>query len=57
LDRQSSESLHQLLWDLSRRDARAFIIVTHNSGLAQKADRVIELFDGRIKKIHQNTGH
>lgn len=57
LDRQSSESLHQLLWDLSRRDARAFIIVTHNSELAQKADRVIELFDGRIKKIHQNTGH
>jgi lipoprotein-releasing system ATP-binding protein len=57
LDRQSSESLHQLLWDLSRRDARAFIIVTHNAELAQKADRVIELFDGRIKKIHQNTGH
>jgi lipoprotein-releasing system ATP-binding protein len=57
LDRQSSESLHQLLWDLSRRDARAFIIVTHNLELAEKADRVIELFDGRIKKIHQNTGH
>lgn len=57
LDRHSSESLHQLLWNLSRRDARAFIIVTHNLDLAQKADRVIELFDGRIKKIHQNTGH
>ncbi len=57
LDRHSSESLHQLLWDLSRRDTRAFIIVTHNLELAQKADRVIELFDGRIKKIHQNTSH
>jgi lipoprotein-releasing system ATP-binding protein len=55
LDRLSSESLHQLLWNLSRRDARAFIIVTHNLELAQRADRVIELFDGRIKKIHQNT--
>jgi lipoprotein-releasing system ATP-binding protein len=54
LDRRSSESLHQLLWDLSRRDARTFIIVTHNLELAQSADRVIELFDGRVKKIHQN---
>jgi lipoprotein-releasing system ATP-binding protein len=54
LDRRSSESLHQLLWELSRRDTRAFIIVTHNLELAQTADRVIELFDGRVKKIHQN---
>ena len=54
LDRRSSESLHQLLWDLSRRDSRAFVIVTHNLALAQKADRVVELFDGRIKKIYQN---
>jgi lipoprotein-releasing system ATP-binding protein len=55
LDRQSSEGLHQLLWNLSRRDVRTFIIVTHNLELAQKADRVIELFDGRIKKIYQNS--
>jgi lipoprotein-releasing system ATP-binding protein len=54
LDRRSSESLHQLLWDLSRRDSRAFVIVTHNMALAQKADRVVELFDGRVKKIYQN---
>jgi len=57
LDLRASESLHQLLWNLSRRDGRTFIIVTHNLELAKKADRVIELFDGRIKKIHQLTGH
>jgi len=56
LDLRASESLHQLLWNLSRRDGRTFIIVTHNLELAKKADRVIELFDGRIKKIHQMTG-
>jgi lipoprotein-releasing system ATP-binding protein len=56
LDLRASESLHQLLWNLSRRDGRTFIIVTHNLELAKKADRVIELFDGRIKKIHQITG-
>ena len=56
LDMRASESLHQLLWNLSRRDGRTFIIVTHNLELAKQADRVIELFDGRIKKIHQLTG-
>jgi len=56
LDLRASESLHQLLWNLSRRDGRTFIIVTHNLELAKRADRVIELFDGRIKKIHQITG-
>ena len=54
LDRISSESLHQLLWQLSRRDRRTFLIVTHNLELARRADRVIELFDGRIKSIHAN---
>jgi lipoprotein-releasing system ATP-binding protein len=54
LDRVSSEGLHQLLWQLSRRDRRTFLIVTHNLELAQRADRVVELFDGRIKSIHTN---
>lgn len=54
LDRLSSESLHQLLWDLSRRDRRTFIIVTHNLALAERADRVVELFDGQIRSIHVN---
>jgi lipoprotein-releasing system ATP-binding protein len=51
LDRLSSESLHELLWNLSRRHGRTFIIVTHNADLAARADRVVELFDGRIKSI------
>ena len=51
LDRLSSESLHELLWDLSRRHGRTFIIVTHNHDLASRADRIVELFDGRIKRI------
>jgi lipoprotein-releasing system ATP-binding protein len=50
LDRLSSESLHELLWNLSRRHGRTFIIVTHNHELANRADRIIELFDGRIKR-------
>ena len=51
LDRLSSESLHDLLWNLSRRSGRTFVIVTHNRDLAGRADRVVELFDGRIKRV------
>lgn len=56
LDHASSESLHQLLWQLSRRDRRTFLIVTHNLELAKRADRVVEIFDGRIKSIQESQG-
>ena len=49
LDRTSSQSLHRLLWDLNNRMNQTIIIVTHNLELANKADRIIELFDGKIK--------
>lgn len=53
LDLRSSEELHDLLWQLSRRDNRTFIIVTHNLELAKRSDRIIELYDGRIKSNQQ----
>lgn len=56
LDHASSESLHHLLWQLSRRDRRTFLIVTHNLELARRADRLVELFDGRITSIQESQG-
>ncbi|MGQ9561087.1 MAG: ABC transporter ATP-binding protein [Candidatus Oleimicrobiaceae bacterium] len=49
LDLQSSRALNALMWQLSRKHNRTLIIVTHNLELARQADRVIELYDGRIK--------
>jgi len=49
LDRQSAEALHQLFWELNQKLNQTLIIVTHNVDLAQQADRVIELFDGRVR--------
>jgi len=49
LDRQSAESLHQLFWELNKKLNQTLIIVTHNVALARQADRVIELFDGRVR--------
>lgn len=49
LDAKSSEALHRLLWDLVRRKNLTLIIVTHNLELARSADRLLEMFDGRIR--------
>lgn len=49
LDQRMSNMLHKLLWHLSRTRNQTFIVVTHNMQLADKADRVIELYDGKIK--------
>ena len=47
LDRASAEELHELLWNLSRKEAQTIIVVTHNMELAEMADRRIRLQDGR----------
>lgn len=49
LDRQSAESLHQLFWDVNKKMNQTLVIVTHNIELANMADRIIELFDGRVR--------
>ncbi|MBN1153762.1 ABC transporter ATP-binding protein [candidate division KSB1 bacterium] len=49
LDRTSSQSLHQLFWELNNKLNQTIVIVTHNTELAGRADRVLELFDGKIK--------
>lgn len=50
LDMQTAQSLHDLLWRLSRDFLQTVIIVTHNNELAQKADRIVELYDGQVKQ-------
>lgn len=54
LDRAASDALHELLWNLSRKDKRTLIIVTHNHELAENADKVVEILDGSIKHIQFN---
>lgn len=51
LDMKSAGHLHNILWDLSRKMNQTLIIVTHNRELAERSDRIIELYDGKIK-IH-----
>ncbi len=49
LDMSNSQALHELIWSMVKEKNQSFVIVTHNQELALQADRIIELFDGRIK--------
>ena len=48
LDRRSSETVLELLWDLNAKSGQAFVIVTHNHELAEQVDRVVQLVDGKV---------
>ena len=48
LDVGRSAELHDLIWHLARNRNQAFIIVTHDLTLAERADRIVRMEDGRI---------
>jgi lipoprotein-releasing system ATP-binding protein len=48
LDTQNALELHNLLLDIRKKFNCSFVIVTHNKDLAEMADRVITLRDGRV---------
>jgi len=50
LDLKSSEVLHELLLYLAHEQHYTIVIATHNMELTNRADRVIELYDGKIKR-------
>ncbi len=48
LDHQNAESLHAVFAQLSRDLGLAIVVATHNRSLAERADRVLVLADGRL---------
>ena len=48
LDRKTSKAMLELLWDLNQRLNQTLIVVTHNQAIAQRADRLIHLVDGKV---------
>lgn len=48
LDSVTAEQLHKLFFDLREEFNQTFVIVTHNKGLADMADRKLEMKDGQI---------
>ena len=50
LDSENAEELHQLFFDLRAKFGQTFVIVTHNTDLANMADRKLTMMDGKIIK-------
>ena len=48
LDTENARKLHQLFFDLRDRFGQTFVVVTHNTELAQMADRTVTMQDGVI---------
>ncbi len=48
LDTRTAELLHDEVVRLARTGTQAFVIVTHNPALAERADRVLHLREGRL---------
>lgn len=48
LDSVNAQELHQLFFKLRNDLKQTFVIVTHNTGLARMADRMLTMQDGRI---------
>jgi len=49
LDSESGAEILRILLDLHNR-GKTLIVVTHDEGIAENAGRVVEIFDGRIRR-------
>ena len=51
LDHHNSERLHELFTELAHELELGMVVVTHNRSLAARADRVLQLEDGRLTHV------
>ena len=55
LDYKTGKNILNILKNYSVDEKKTVIIITHNSSIAEAADKVIEIYDARVKKVIQNT--
>ncbi|HSK68943.1 MAG TPA: ABC transporter ATP-binding protein [Candidatus Limnocylindria bacterium] len=55
LDSESTEVVYDILRGVNERFRTTFLIITHDRRIAQKADRIIEIKDGRVFLDLPNT--
>ncbi|MBN2605363.1 MAG: ABC transporter ATP-binding protein [Bacilli bacterium] len=48
LDSDTTEQVYELLREINKKYKTTFIIITHDRRIAEKADRIIEIKDGKV---------
>lgn len=55
LDYRTGKNILNMLKRYSVNEKKTVIIITHNSSIAEAADKVIEIYDAKVKKVIQNS--
>jgi len=55
LDSDSTEQVYELLRKINKKYHTTFIVITHDRRIAEKADRIIEIKDGKINMDIDNS--
>ena len=54
LDKDTGGKIMELLRDVGRHPQRCVIVVTHDNRVFKYADRMTEMEDGRVERVHEN---
>lgn len=54
LDHKTGKNILKILKSYAKDENKTVIIITHNSSIAQISDRVIEIYDSKVKNIKLN---
>lgn len=54
LDHKTGKNILKILKSYAKDENKTVIIITHNSSIAQIADKVIEIYDSKVKNIKLN---
>ena len=52
LDRDTGARIMETLRDIARKSDRCVIVVTHDSRVFKYSDRLTEMEDGRVQRVH-----
>jgi putative ABC transport system ATP-binding protein len=57
LDKETGAKIMELLRDVGRRPDRCVLVVTHDNRVFRYADRMTEMEDGRVQRVHDGLAH
>jgi len=57
LDKDTGAHIMDLLRDIARHPDRSVIVVTHDNRIFKHADRLTEMEDGRVQRVHDQAGN